>query len=471
MGILDEIVVKTKERVEKEKKLCSLEQMKELAIQRKSEDSYNSIEDNPFYHAIAKTSLSFICEVKKASPSKGIIVKEFPYVEIAKEYENAGASAISVLTEPYFFKGSNKYLVEIEKNVSIPILRKDFTVDEYQIYEAKSIGASAILLIVSILTKEQLMSFYSLATTLGLAVLMETHNAREVSLAIEVGARLIGVNNRDLQTFQVNIKTSIELRRLVPDSILFISESGIKTKEDIEELYQNQVDGVLIGETMMLAKNKKDLINTFICRTKIKLCGIRRKEDVSLCNEFLPDFVGFVFARSKRRVSFDEAKELSELLDKRIIKVGVFVDECIENIVALVNKGVIQYIQLHGSEDEAYIKSLRYNLKEFPKTVIIKAVRVREIEDISRAEESRADYLLFDAYCKECEGGNGVSFNWELLKNATRPYFLAGGIDAYNIKKALLQTRPYAIDVSSGIELNGYKDREKLSELMKRIRE
>ena len=204
--------------------------------------------------------IAIIAEVKKASPSKGLIAEDFDYIEIAKEYEQAGASAISVLTEPYFFQGSNDYLKEISENVQIPILRKDFTIDEYMIWEAKSIGASAILLIVSILDDVQLKEYLDLAHELGLSAIVETHDAEEIKSAVDAGAQIIGVNNRNLADFTVDIDNSINLRSLVSDDITFISESGIKTKEDVTRLKENNVDAVLIGETLMKSDDKKAMI-------------------------------------------------------------------------------------------------------------------------------------------------------------------------------------------------------------------
>lgn len=205
----------------------------------------------PFEKALNSGDMAFICEIKKASPSKGIINEEFPYLSIAQEYEKAGASAISVLTEPYWFLGKDEYLTRIKNKVGIPVLRKDFTVDPYQIYEAKLLGADAVLLICSILDKEKLRSYVEIAHGLGLSALVEAHTEEEVENALKANARIVGVNNRNLKTFEVDLNTSIRLRRLVPESVLFVSESGIKTGEDIKNLRKNQVNGVLIGETLM----------------------------------------------------------------------------------------------------------------------------------------------------------------------------------------------------------------------------
>ncbi|HYE69782.1 MAG TPA: indole-3-glycerol phosphate synthase TrpC, partial [Anaerovoracaceae bacterium] len=200
---------------------------------------------------------AFICEIKKASPSKGILDDLFPYLEIAEEYEEAGAAAISVLTEPDWFLGSDEYLREIRRVVDIPILRKDFTVESYQIYEAKILGADAILLICALLDPIKLKEYIEIAHGLGLSALVEAHTENEIKDALEAGARIIGVNNRDLKTFKVDLTTSIRLRNLVPENILFISESGIRTPEDIAKLKENKVNGVLIGEAFMKCKDKK----------------------------------------------------------------------------------------------------------------------------------------------------------------------------------------------------------------------
>ena len=254
ISMLDKIVAKTEERLVEAKRNKSLDQLKEEV------SKLDIKEDFPFKEALKDSEIAIIAEVKRSSPSKGLIAEDFDYIGIAKEYERAGASAISVLTEPYFFKGSNDFLHEISENVQIPLLRKDFTIDEYMIYEAKSLGASAILLIVSILDDVQLKRYLDLAHDLGLSAIVETHDANEIRTAIDAGAEIIGVNNRNLADFTVDINNSINLRRLVNEDILFISESGIKTAEDVRKLKENNVDAVLIGETLMRSDDKKSMI-------------------------------------------------------------------------------------------------------------------------------------------------------------------------------------------------------------------
>lgn len=256
--ILDEIAARTKERVYEAKKCKNLEQLKEEVYKI---SHIEKEEQFPFEKAMKKEDIAFICEVKKASPSKGIIANDFPYLKIAKDYENAGAAAISVLTEPYYFKGSNEYLREIADNVNIPVLRKDFTVDEYMIYEAKLFGASAVLLICAILNEDEIIKYIKLADELNMSAVVEAHDAQEIETALKCSARIIGVNNRNLKDFTVDINNSVNLRKIVPKDIIFISESGMKTKEDIKILKENGTNGVLIGETLMRSSDKKAMLD------------------------------------------------------------------------------------------------------------------------------------------------------------------------------------------------------------------
>lgn len=248
-NILEEIAEKTRERIRKEKRQFPLDQLKTLAEKAPQQPS--------FLETLKKPGMSYICEVKKASPSKGLIAPEFPYLEIAKEYEAAGASAISCLTEPFYFMGSDTYLREITETVDIPVLRKDFTVDKYMIYQAKAFGAAAVLLICAILNDQELLEYRELAETLGMDALVEAHDENEVAKALKTGAKIIGVNNRDLKTFKVDMNNSIRLRNLAPDNVVFVSESGIKNAGDIAILERNRVGAVLIGETLMRSPDKK----------------------------------------------------------------------------------------------------------------------------------------------------------------------------------------------------------------------
>ena len=250
MTILDTLADHARARTERNKVRVSFDKMKKLALSMNEDTGY------PFEKALGAPGISFICEVKKASPSKGLIAAEFPYLSIAREYEAAGAAAISCLTEPDFFLGSDEYLREIAAAVKIPVLRKDFTVDPYMIYEAKVLGASAVLLICAILSDSELLEYGKIARALGLSALVEAHDEREVERALRVEHGIVGVNNRDLKTFTVDCGNSVRLRKMVPDDRLFVSESGIRTAEDIAVLRQNGTDAVLIGETLMRSPDK-----------------------------------------------------------------------------------------------------------------------------------------------------------------------------------------------------------------------
>ncbi len=249
--ILDTIAESTRARVAGGKNKQPLANIRRAAEELGADTGF------PFYKALSGSDLAFICEVKKASPSKGIIAEHFPYLSIAREYEEAGAAAVSVLTEPEYFMGSDRYLQDIASTVAIPVLRKDFTVDAYQIYEARLLGAAAVLLIVALLEESAIREYLAVCHSLGLSALVEAHDEKEAETALQAGAGIIGVNNRDLRTFEVDITTSYRLRALVPPDRLFVSESGIAGPADIAGLRRNGVNGVLIGETLMKSQDKK----------------------------------------------------------------------------------------------------------------------------------------------------------------------------------------------------------------------
>ena len=478
--ILDTIVEATKIRVAKEKEMETPEAVKAAALALPSDTGF------PFEAALRQQDFNFICEVKKASPSKGIIAEHFPYLDIAKEYEVAGAAAISVLTEPDFFKGDKKYLQEIASTVRIPVLRKDFIIDEYQIYQAKVWGASAILLICACLDVPTLTKFRELADSLGLSSLVEAHDENEVQMAIDCGARIIGVNNRNLKDFTVDVQNSVRLRNLVQDDVIFVSESGLETPEDIQILRDNNIGVALMGETFMRSPNKVEKLAYLYGPTyytpKVKMCGISKVETIPAVVEAKPDYMGLVFAPSKRQVTVDQAKILVEELHRGYAKkygsdtehdkngtiktVGVFVNETVENLVTIANEANLDAVQLHGDEDEAFIQSL----KERTNVEVWKAIQIRTAADTEKWIDSSADMLLFDAYHKDERGGTGEVFDWSSLDAFERPFMLAGGIDSTNVARAIRTVRPYGIDISSGIETNGVKDDEKITAFIKIVK-
>ena len=474
--ILDKIIEATKIRVAQEKQVESPESVKAAALALPSDTGF------PFEAALRQQDFNFICEVKKASPSKGIIAEHFPYLDIAKEYEVAGAAVISVLTEPDFFKGDKKYLQEIANTVKIPVLRKDFIIDEYQIYQAKVWGASAILLICACLDVPTLTKFRELADSLGLSSLVEAHDEHEVQMAIDCGARIIGVNNRNLKDFTVDVQNSVRLRNLVQDDVIFVSESGLETPEDIQVLRDNNIGVALMGETFMRSSNKVEKLAYLYGPTyytpKIKMCGISKVETIPAVVEAQPDYMGLVFASSKRQVTVAQAKILVSELHKQyanrynrdviqwsndvvqefIKTVGVFVNETLENLVTIATEVNLDAVQLHGDEDEAFIQSL----KERTNVEVWKAVQIRSAADAEAWIDSSADMLLFDAYHKDERGGMGEVFDWSCLDEFERPFMLAGGIDSTNVARAIRTVRPYGIDISSGIETEGVKDDKKI---------
>lgn len=471
--ILDTIVEATKIRVAQEKQVESPEAVKAAALALPSDTGF------PFEAALRQQDFNFICEVKKASPSKGIIAEHFPYLDIAKEYEVAGAAAISVLTEPDFFKGDKKYLQEIASTVKIPVLRKDFIIDEYQIYQAKVWGASAILLICACLDVPTLTKFRELADSLGLSSLVEAHDEKEVQMAIDCGARIIGVNNRNLKDFTVDVQNSVRLRNLVQDDVIFVSESGLETPEDIQVLRDNNIGVALMGETFMRSPNKVEKLAYLYGPTyytpKVKMCGISKIETIPAVVEAKPDYMGLVFAPSKRQVTVEQAKILIEELHKQCINhydtkvvktVGVFVNETLDNLVRIADTANLDAVQLHGDEDEAFIQSL----KERTNVEVWKAIQIRTAADTEKWIDSSADMLLFDAYHKDERGGTGEVFDWSSLDAFERPFMLAGGIDSTNVARAIRTVRPYGIDISSGIETNGVKDDEKITAFTKIVK-
>ena len=478
--ILDKIVEATKIRVAQEKQVESPEAVKAAALALPSDTGF------PFEAALRQQDFNFICEVKKASPSKGIIAEHFPYLDIAKEYEVAGAAAISVLTEPDFFKGDKKYLQEIASTVKIPVLRKDFIIDEYQIYQAKVWGASAILLICACLDVPTLTKFRELADSLGLSSLVEAHDEKEVQMAIDCGARIIGVNNRNLKDFTVDVQNSVRLRNLVQDDVIFVSESGLETPEDIQVLRDNNIGVALMGETFMRSPNKVEklayLYGSTYYTPKVKMCGISKVETIPAVVEAKPNYMGLVFAPSKRQVTVDQAKTLVEELHKGCAKkygsdtepdkndtiktVGVFVNETVDNLVTIANEANLDAVQLHGDEDETFIQSL----KECTNVEVWKAVQIRSAADVEEWIDSSADMILFDAYHKDERGGTGEVFDWSSLDEFERPFMLAGGIDSTNVARAIRTVRPYGIDTSSGIETNGVKDDEKITAFTKIVK-
>ena len=451
-NILEKIAESTRKRVEAAKERVPADKMKAEALAMPKLGF-------EFEKALKKPGISFICECKKASPSKGLISEDFPYLDIAREYEAYHADCISVLTEPEFFLGSTEYLREIAAAVKIPCIRKDFTIDEYMIYEARTLGASAVLLICSLLGEDRLREYIGICDTLGLSALVEAHDENEIRAALNAGARVIGVNNRDLKNFSVSTDNAVRLRKLVPENVVFVAESGIRSAEDIEVLKNAGVNAVLVGETLMRAKDRgvklRELRGDKM--PKIKICGIMREEDCLFLNsleELMPDMAGFIFwEKSRRYITPETALKFRNILDRRIKTVGVFVDEKPDRIIEIAATGAIDVIQLHGDEDFSTILYLKMKTG----LPIMKAYTVGGAVDIAPALRSNADMLLLDN-----GRGTGESFDWDNLEDVDRLFYLAGGLDPDNVGDAVRRYTPYGVDVSTGVETDGKKDYDKI---------
>lgn len=465
--ILDQLAEHARYRVRLAEKSLPLEEVRRQAedmAQKTSEGKKFLFEKN-----LKRPGMQLICECKKASPSKGLISTDFPYLEIAKRYEEGGASAISCLTEPKWFLGEDRYLTEIASTVSLPVLRKDFTVDPYMIYQAKTLGASAVLLICSLLETETLREWIAIADSLRLSALVEAHDEKEVEMAGLAGARVIGVNNRNLKDFTVDIHNAGRLRKYASESAIFVAESGIHTREDIEALEADHIHAALIGEQLMRAEDQRAEIQKLLgtdvkAQTKIKICGMQRPSDIEAVNLMCPDWAGFIFVPGRRRfISYEKAREMIKHLDRRIEPVGVFANASVEEIRKVVQVTGIRTIQLHGQESEKDIADLR---AKFPKIRIIKAFRIESPADLLAANKSSADLVLLD----HGPGGSGQSFDWGLAQTMKRPYLLAGGLSSENVDRAIKTLHPYGVDVSSSVETGGYKDKEKIRRFVKAVR-
>ncbi|MBS3158352.1 bifunctional indole-3-glycerol-phosphate synthase TrpC/phosphoribosylanthranilate isomerase TrpF, partial [Candidatus Woesearchaeota archaeon] len=435
-------------------------------------------------------------EYKRASPSFGNFAKQKELKNVLEIY-NRYASAISILTDKKFFNGSLDDIKEAGRFTSLPILRKDFIIDEYQIYEARSYGADVILLIVKILKDDEIKRFLETAKSLGMQCIVEINDKEEFDRIKDFDVEVIGINNRNLDTLIVDKDNANRLSKMIKSElenkdVAIIAESGLSSKEDIRAL-PNAIDAVLIGSSFMKLELDKmgdkfiELLNLNENnnKPKIKICGITNREDALLAAELGADFIGLIFYdKSKRFVDEVKAKEICDELSKKfadVKKVGVFVNEKIEKIVEKVNLLGLDIVQLHGNESDEFVIELK---KKLEKTKIIKAIRVRDNTDLIAEIKNKinsADYILLDTYSEDAYGGTGKSFDWNKLVDLkkgledieisfSQKVFLSGGINSSNIEKILVYN-PFAIDISSGVETSpGKKDKNKLIELFAKVK-
>lgn len=409
--------------------------------------------DRGFHAAIKKRGISLIAEIKRKSPSKGMIAEQdFSPSKIAKNYEKSGADAISVVCEKNFFGGSLKYMTQARKNTYFtPILCKDFIINEHQIYEARKYGADAILLIAAILTETKINKFTEIAKDLNMDVLCEVHTLEELKKVLKTPVKIIGINNRDLRTFEVDLKTSERIAKHIPKDILIVSESGIFTKEDVKNLPQ-KTNAILVGTSLMKGTPVQELAST-----KIKICGVRTVEVAKFCESNGVDLVGLNFVEaSKRKIDEKKLQEISKYL-KNTKKVGIFQNQSIKEVNNLSKK--LDLIQLCGDESIEYIKKC--------KKPVIKTISIKSSNDIDLAEKyyPYVSYICFDGITP----GSGKTFNHGLIKGFQRPFFLGGGINNETLDSAIKMS-PLGIDIASGVETEGQIDTKKITEILNKLK-
>ncbi len=435
--------------------------------------------------ALRRPGVSLIAEVKRASPSKGAISPHLDAAALAQAYERGGAAAISVLTDERFFAGSLADLQAVRGQVGVPVLRKDFVLDPYQVYEARAAGADAVLLIVAALDDRKLHELYCLTCALGMSALVEVHDEGELGRALALRPRIVGINNRDLHSFTVNLEMTIRLRPLIPDGILVVSESGISTPTEVARLASADVDGMLVGESLVRASDPVSLIRSLLAasgmgRTSlvqragtsphvhVKICGLTTLEDARCAAEAGADLLGFVFyPPSPRYIAPERAAEIAHALryefGARVPQlVGVFVNESEARVRSIINTVGLDLVQLHGDEPPEQVCALR--------PFAFKALRPRSPEGAREAlaryapafsDDPTVPQLLVDAYHPQKYGGTGCKADLETaraLAGRSR-LLLAGGLTPENVGAAVACVRPWGVDVSGGVERSkGRKD-------------
>ena len=466
---LDRIVERTRQDLEERKREQPLEELQRLAAaQPHPRDLLAALQ--------SRASVRLIAEVKRASPSKGMLAPDLDPVALARTYENNGAAAISVLTEPHFFLGAPRYLTEIKQAVSVPVLRKDFIVDEYQVYEARSWGADAILLICALLDDRQLRHLLTLARELGMHCLVEVHSREEAGRAVTAGAMIIGVNSRDLVTFAMHPYLIRDLRAIIPPDRVVVAESGIHSAADARRIARYDVQAMLVGESLVVSREvpaqMRMLLQGANESVQVKICGLRTVEHIDASIAAGADLLGFVFYKPSHR--YIEPRQVRSLIEASAQPsqggaapdlVGVFVNEDTDFINAAVEEAGLHFVQLHGTESPAFCQRI--------KRPVIKALHVREAADLEFIESYRhvAWRLLLDTPTPAW-GGTGTTHDWELARRAARraPILLAGGLTVENVAAALQEVQPWGIDVSSGVETDKQKDSAKIQAFIAQVR-
>jgi indole-3-glycerol phosphate synthase / phosphoribosylanthranilate isomerase len=475
-SILDRIADATRADLAERKAAVPLETLRERIASAPAPRS--------FRHAITPApggSARLIAEIKRASPSKGLLAEEFNPAARARAYERGGAAAISVLTEPHFFQGSLDHLAAVRAAVNLPIMRKDFILDPYQVYEARAYGADALLLICALLDDATLADLLALTHALDMQALVEAHDAAEVRRALAAGATVIGVNSRDLRTFDVNTDIVRDLRPLVPSDCTFVAESGIASRVDAARARAFGADAILVGEALMRAEDPEAKARELatapggatadvFCGLHqeppiVKLCGLTTTEHAKLAAELGANLVGLIFyPSSHRNVTPQQAHAIAGIANgSGLLAAGVFVNEPLDGLLRTVQAASLSAIQLSGDESPAYVRVLASQTR-WP---VIKALRLRSEADLARLDEYTLTgaTLLIDTPAPDgTYGGTGRTGDWALAREAARrwPIILSGGLTPENVAGAIAAVRPAGVDVSSGIETARVKDPAKM---------
>lgn len=469
---LDRIVAQTRLDLEQRKQEVPLAEMQQrAAAQPQPRDMLEAFR--------ARSGVGLIAEIKRASPSKGMLAPHLDPVETARIYEANGATAISVLTEPHFFLGSPAYLTAIKEAVRVPVLRKDFIIDDYQVYEARSWGADAILLICALLDDAQLRHLHAVAHQQGMHCLVEVHSQAEAQRAVETGAAIIGVNSRDLTTFQMNPYLLRELRPLIPTDRVVIAESGIHTASDARRLARYNVQGMLVGESLVVSNDvagqMRMLLQGANNSTQIKICGLRQPEHINAALAAGADMLGLIFYPPSHRYIAPE--QVRAQLDASIFAappqgqtapdlVGVFVNESASFINDVIEQVGLHFVQLHGTESPTFCEEIR--------RPVIKSIPVQSAADLQHiATYQDVSWRILLDTPTPAWGGTGRIHDWKIARQAAQmsPILLAGGLTPENVAEAIQQVHPWGVDVSSGVETHKQKDNAKIRSFIQNVRD
>ena len=472
---LDRIVTQTRVDLVQRKIDHPLAELQRLAVEQASpRDLVAAFTPRSRTHLIA--------EVKRASPSKGMLAPNLNPVELAQTYEVNGASVISVLTEPHFFLGSPKYLTAIKQAVQIPVLCKDFIVDDYQVYEARAWGADAILLICAILDDTQLQHLLSVAHELHMRCLVEVHSREEAQRAVAAGAMVIGVNSRDLVTFKMNPYLIRDIRSIIPANRVVIAESGISSAADARRLARYDVQGMLVGESLVVSNDvpaqMQMLLQGANASTQVKICGLRNPEHIQTAIEAGADMLGFIFYEPSHR--YIQPRHVGETLavslqthdslpasKEQVLPdlVGVFVNKEISFINDVIEEAGLHYVQLHGTESPEFCQQIT--------RPVIKAIPLKTPSDLAQVAHYKDVVwrILLDTPTPDW-GGTGIAHDWKLASTIAQEtrILLAGGLTPENVAQALQQVSPWGVDVSSGVETHKQKDNSKIRAFIESVR-